>query len=63
MTENASFAQVLTPQWKTSCHIFKMAIFSKFFVDVMTHIIKDNAGKRIKLFLELFINKNYEPTL
>jgi hypothetical protein len=37
-----------------------MAIFSKFFVDVMTHIIRDNAAKRIKLFFELFINKNYE---
>ena len=51
---------MLTPQRKTSCHIFKMAIFSKFFVDVMTHIIRDNAAKRIKLFFELFINKNYE---
>ena len=26
----------------------------------MTHIIRDNAAKRIKWFFELFINKNYE---
>ena len=38
----------------------KWLFFSKFFVDVMTHIIRDNAAKRIKLFFELFINKNYE---
>jgi hypothetical protein len=25
-----------------------MVIFSKFFVDVMTHIVRDNAAKRIK---------------
>ena len=45
---------------KSQCHIFKMVIFSKFFVDVMTHIIRDNAAKRIKQFFELFIYKKYE---
>ena len=30
---------VLTPQKKTSCHIFKMDAFSKFFGDFMSHII------------------------
>ena len=28
-------------------HIFKMAIFQKFFGDFMSHIIKQNAGKKI----------------
>ena len=32
--------QVLIPQKKTSCHVFKMSIFSKFFGDVMSHIIR-----------------------
>ena len=45
---------VLTPLKKTSYHIFKMGIFSKFFVDIMTHIIGWNAGKRIKPTFELF---------
>ena len=31
---------VLTPQKKTSCHIFKMAIFSKLFGDFMSHITR-----------------------
>ena len=31
---------VLTPQKKTSCHIFKMAIFSKFFGDIISHITR-----------------------
>jgi hypothetical protein len=30
---------VLTPQKGTSCHIFRMAIFSKFFGDFIGHII------------------------
>ena len=49
--------QVLTPQKKTSCHTFKMTIFSKFFVDVMTHIIRENAGKRMKYFLNFSLIK------
>ena len=36
---------VLTPQKKTSCHIFKMAIFSKFFGDIMSHIIKEGCNR------------------
>jgi hypothetical protein len=32
---------------ETSCHIFKMAIFSKFFGDLMTYIIREYAGKKI----------------
>ena len=36
---------ILTPQKKTSCNIFKLAIFSKFFLDFIRHIIGWNAGK------------------
>ena len=32
--------EILTPQKKTSCHIFEMAIFSKVFGDFMNHIIR-----------------------
>ena len=46
--------KVLTTQKKTSCHVFKMGIFSKLFVAVMAHIIRENADKRIKLFLIFF---------
>ena len=42
---------VLTPQKETGCHIFKMTIFSKFFGDVMTYKIRENAGKRIEKIL------------
>ena len=31
---------VFTPLKKTSCHIFKMDVFSKFFGDSISHIIK-----------------------
>ena len=34
-----------------------MAIFPKFFEDFMTHIIRLNRDKEIKLFPELSINK------
>ena len=44
---------VLTPQKEISCHIFKMAILTKFFGDLMNHIIKKYAGKQIKLFLNV----------
>ena len=37
---------------ENSCCIFNMAIFSKFFGDIMSQIIKQNAGKKIKYFLE-----------
>ena len=34
-----------------------MAIFPKFFEDFMTHIIRSNRDKKIKLFPELSITK------
>ena len=40
-----------TPQKEISCHIFKMAILTKLFGDLMNHIIREYAGKKIKLFL------------
>jgi hypothetical protein len=52
--------QVLTPQKKTSCHFFKIAIFSKFFHDAMSHIIRWNADKKIKSNFELFIKQKIE---
>ena len=39
---------ILTPQKKTSSHIFKMAISSKFFGDATILIIRVNADKRKK---------------
>ena len=42
---------VLLPQMKISCHIFKLAIFSKFFGDLMTHIIREYADEEMKYFL------------
>ena len=30
------------------CHIFKMVIFSKFFGDLITYIIREYAGKKMK---------------
>ena len=47
----------MTPHWKTSCPIFKMAIFSKFFGDAMSHILGQNAGKKINTISELFIKQ------
>ena len=38
---------------ETSCHIFKMAFFSKFFGDLITHITREYAGKKIKSFLNV----------
>ena len=35
-----------------------MAIFSKFFGDVMSHIIRSNADKIINTISELFIKQN-----
>ena len=44
---------VLTPQKENSCHIFKLAIFSKFFVDLMGNIIRKYEGKKIEWFLNV----------
>ena len=35
---------------KISCHIFKMAILSKFFGDLMGHIIREYADEEMKYF-------------
>ena len=45
---------VLPPQKKNTSHIFKIDIFSKFFGDVMSHIIRWNAGKKTNPIFELF---------
>ena len=49
MTNQAYFLPkwVLTPQKETSSHIFKRAIFSKKFGDLISHIIRLYAGKVI----------------
>ena len=44
---------VLRPQKEISCHIFKMAILTKFFDNLMNHITREYAGKKIKLFLNV----------
>ena len=44
---------VLRPQKKISCHIFKMAILTKFFDDLMNHIIREYAGEKMNLFLNV----------
>ena len=44
---------ILTPQKEISCHIFKMAILTKFFGDLMNQMIREYAGKKIKLFLNV----------
>ena len=38
--------RVLTPQKEISYHIFKMAILTKFFDDLMNHITREYAGKK-----------------
>ena len=48
---------VLIPQNETSSPIFKTTIFSKFFGNFMSHIIRLNAGKRIKHFLNFSLNR------
>jgi hypothetical protein len=40
-----------------------MAIFSKFFGDVMSHIIRYNAGEKLKLILEILLNKKLNLNL
>ena len=42
-----------TPQKEISCHIFKMVILTKFFDDLMNHITREYAGKKMKLFLNV----------
>ena len=44
---------ILTPQKEISCHIFKMAILTKFFDDLMNHITREYAGEKMKLFLNV----------
>ena len=52
---------VLTPLKKTNSHIFKKAIFSKNFVNINTHIIKCNAGEKIKyIFLNFLLNEKLD---
>ena len=43
--------------WETSYHVFKMAIFSKFFGAFMTQIIRLNKGKKMEMISELFIKQ------
>ena len=52
----------MTSQKKTSHHIFKMAIFPKFFGDIIIFIIRVNADKRIKKNFYIFSIKNLEYT-
>ena len=53
---------LLTTQKETSSCVLNMTIFKKFFGAFMRHIIRLNAGKEIKSFSELFINKIFEYT-
>ena len=41
---------VLLPHMEISCHIFKLATFSKFFGDLMSHIISEYADEEMKYF-------------
>ena len=52
---------VFTPQKETSSHIFKMAIFSKTFGDLISHIIRLYAGRN-KVLSECFTIKNSDYT-
>jgi hypothetical protein len=45
------------PQREISSHIFKMAIFSKFFDDFLSHIMRLNAGNKIKYFLKFSLKE------
>ena len=53
---------VLRPQKEISSCVLNMTIFKKFFEAFMRHITRWNAGKEIKWFTELFINKTFEYT-
>ena len=37
-----------------SCHIFKLGIFSKFFGDLMSYIIREYADEEIEYFLYIW---------
>ena len=54
--------KVLTTQKKTSHHIFKMAIFPKFFGDIIILIKRVNADERIKENSDIFSIKDLEYT-
>ena len=41
-------------------HIFKTAIFSKFFRAFTGHLVGQNTGKKNQSFFELFTNKTFE---
>ena len=43
----------MTPQKEISCHIFNVAFFQKFLADLMSHIIREYTGKKIKWFLNV----------
>ena len=45
---------ILTPQREISCHIFKMAILTKIFDDLMNHIAREYAGKKNEILSEHF---------
>ena len=42
--------------------MFKIPFFSKFFCDIMSHIIRKHADEKINYFFELFISKNFRYT-
>ena len=44
---------ILTTQKEISCHIFKMAILTKFFGDIIDHITREYAGKKMTLILNV----------
>ena len=44
---------VLAPHKEISCHISKMPILTKFFDDLMNHITREYAGKKVKLYLNV----------
>ena len=50
---------ILTPQKEISCHIFKMAILTKFFGDLMNHITKECADKIINHFWMFHYQKSW----
>ena len=43
----------MKPDKEIGCHIFKIDIFSKFFGDLTSHIIREYADKEMKLFLNV----------
>jgi hypothetical protein len=51
---------VLTPQKETSCHIFEMAIFSKFFGDFMIYdfYLGKMQVKKIRYFVTFVSNRS-----